>query len=497
MSADLVITCVNSSYVSAVSTNRGVVEDIHTYFSFVDPTVYIRPGNKWNGVIHIYAKRSGLLPRGLLPMLMMLVKDRGWAYEIDKAFKEEIDSDLSYEDISKWIAEEVKPTHEDGKIIDVYDYQINAVHQIAKYKRRTILAATSAGKSLIIYCLVRYAMMHPDAKILIVVPTVALVHQLYNDFIQYSHHNKWGVSQEVHTVHAGKAAYTDLPITITTTASIAKQDASYFNDVTDLIIDEAHLASAASFKHICDSCVNARTRAGLTGTLKAEVIHPLIVQSRIGPTIKVVGVKELQESGRAAQTDIVRVRIKHPVAERVALYRCSYAEEIDYVLSCDKRNDVLINFAKNTKGNTLMMFRYKANHLHQIREKVEVACPHKKVFVWSGDESQAEKEAIKLYVESHDDAILLGTEGSISTGISIRNLYNFAFCHPIKSFIKVMQSIGRMIRQHGENKTAMIFDFYDDLSANTWINAGMTHGNGRAEYYRSEGLPYKDITKEL
>jgi superfamily II DNA or RNA helicase len=492
---DLKIIRLNSSFVRIDSPEQSVLHDIYTSFKFEEPNFFRRPGVHWDGITRLFNKAKRTLPYGLLFDLLELCKKRGWKYELDPLFKEDL-VNVSKEEIADWV-KELDICDEKGNSIEVYDYQLEAIYLSIRFKRITLLAATNAGKSLILYCLIRYYLMHDDAKVILVVPTIALVNQMYSDFNNYSTSNKWSVSDNVHTISGGKSKTSDKPVYISTFQSICKQDPEYFDEVTDILVDEAHKSSSKSIKDICDNAVNARTKIGMTGTLRPDNIHPMMVKSRLGFVKRIVTVKELQDSGRATKTKIVRVMLRYSEEYKKRIFRADYQEEIDFIVRCEARNNIIKNFAKNTKNNTLLLFRLKDKHLVELYNQLIEEDKTKTYFMYTGDTTPEEKEAIKKHVEINNNVVILGTEGSISTGISIRNLHNFGFCHPLKSSIIVLQSIGRMLRLHKDKDLAVIFDFCDDLSTKSWTNSALRHSEERVEYYKSEGLAFTNMEKAV
>lgn len=83
--------------------------------------------------------------------------------------------------------------------------------------------------------------------------------------------------------------------------------------------------------------------------------------------------------------------------------------------------------------------------------------------------------------------VLLASYGTCSTGISIKNLHNLVFCHPTKSLISVLQSIGRMLRTHSSKTQAQIYDLVDNLKiAGDYENYAIKHAVERFGYYSRE-----------
>ncbi len=124
------------------------------------------------------------------------------------------------------------------------DYQTKAVVDSINQPRRINLAATSSGKSLIIYILFRY-FMSKGMKGLLIVPNVGLVEQMFNDFADY---NFKEVNEQVHIIYAGKDKHFDKPMTVTTWQSGIRMQSSDYEQLDFVMIDEAHLAKGDSLQ---------------------------------------------------------------------------------------------------------------------------------------------------------------------------------------------------------------------------------------------------------
>ncbi|CAL9976861.1 DNA helicase [Vibrio phage K469] len=87
-----------------------------------------------------------------------------------------------------------------------------------------------------------------------------------------------------------------------------------------------------------------------------------------------------------------------------------------------------------------------------------------------------------------EGAILLASYGCLSTGVSIKNLHNLVFCHPSKSIVRVLQSLGRLLRMHKSKKCAMIYDFVDNLKVEGGdANFSVKHAMKRHGFYMLKG----------
>jgi superfamily II DNA or RNA helicase len=417
-----------------------------------------------------------------------LAKERGWKFELDTAFRNDI-TNVTREQLADWV--NTLDLHTGGMSIDPYHYQMDALYEGIKYSRRVILAATSAGKSLIAYMLTRYYEMisnEDGKKILILVPSQMLVDQMYADFQDYSSHNGWKVHENVHTIMEGRPKNANKMVYISTWQSIFEEDEEYFKQFGRIINDETHLASGKSITTIMNHATNAYQRVGMTGTLKAEKIHPILVMSLFGPIKRVVTTKQLIDGGQATEVDIKMFQLDYPSEERQYVAKCNYQKEIEFLVAHEYRNRILANLAASVKGNTLVMFD-RLEHIEHVRRLLEKIDHGKSVYVITGDVNKDERGAIKAIAEREDGVIVLGTSGCVSTGLSIKKLRNLIFAHPSKSIIKILQAVGRILRLHNEKGDAHVYDLIDNLSYDDKPNYALKHAMERWGIYKESEFP--------
>jgi len=121
----------------------------------------------------------------------------------------------------------------------------------------------------------------------------------------------------------------------------------------------------------------------------------------------------------------------------------------------------------------------------------------RKVFFVSGQVETSDREAIRKIVEKQKNAIIVASLGTFSTGINIRNLHNIVFASPSKSQIKVLQSIGRGLRQSDDGRTTHLYDIADDLSYGKRNNYTLMHSVERVRIYDTEQFKYKMVKVDI
>lgn len=492
---DLYIEKVNATHIRLYSEDDGILLDVYENYQYDEPGFQKNKYTKWNGRVRLFNKSNLKLPVGLLQDLVSLSIKRGWSVELDDRLKNAV-TKVTPEEIHDWVS--TIPLRDNGNELVPYDYQYDAVYQAVKHNRLTLLAATSAGKSLIIYLLVRFYQMiaGDDEKILIIVPSTNLVSQMIGDFTNYSSDDKeWDCELNTHYIWEGRPKNARRKVYVSTYQSIMDEAPDYFEQFGYIICDEVHGASGKSIQNIMNNSINAYRRVGLTGTLKSDKVHEMLVKASFGPVYRVVTAKQLIDSGRASKTDITMMYLKYNNYERNLVSQMSYQQEIEFIISHAYRNKVLVALAKGLKGNTLIMFDRKDKHLHKVRSLLSES--GKNVFVIDGDVPNEERDVIKKLIENGDDVVLLATYGCMSTGVSVKKLHNLVLAHPTKSIVRVLQTIGRLLRLHSSKDVAAIFDIVDECTIEGKINSCMKHALDRFGYYRDEQHPVKSRSYEM
>ena len=365
------------------------------------------------------------------------------------------------------------------------DYQYAAVYSAIKNNRKLLLSPTGSGKSLMIYALVRYYCA-TRKKTLIIVPTTSLVEQMVNDFCDYG----WNADDHVHKIYGGKDKVTDKPVIISTWQSIYKFPKRYFDDIECVIGDEAHLFKSKSLTGIMTKLHNAKYRFGFTGTLNGTKTHKWVLEGLFGSCDQVTKTDDLIKRGYLSKFRIKILLCKHPPQ-----YFETYHDEMEYLIGHRGRNNLIKNLVKDLRGNTLVLFNYIEKHGEPLFEIINnsVDEQRKTFFVHGGTEVQ-DREEVRLITEQEDNAIIVASYGTFSTGINIKRLHNIIFASPSKSRIRNLQSIGRVLRR-GEGKSlATLYDISDDIGGQNYT---LRHLNERVTIYNEENFKYEVIKVNL
>ena len=475
------ISKVNEVYLQ-LEVDEDISREISDYFTFEVPGAKFMPqfrNRMWDGKIRMFSPHNGRIYVGLLPYIKEYCTKKSIPYTIEEGVENV--RNVIRENVREF-AESLRPTSR-GKPIQFRDYQIDAIWHAIKSNRCLLLSPTASGKSLIIYTLIRYYHMM-NLKTLILVPTTSLVEQMYSDFIDYGWEDK-----NLHRVYAGMDKGSKKPVVISTWQSIYKLHRPYFAQYGCIIGDEAHLFKAKSLTDIMAKSGEVKYRFGLTGTLDGTQTHRLVLEGLFGQVKKIITTKELINRGTLAELEIDCIVLKHTEEEAQRVRYYTYAEEINYLVSHPKRNKFIEKLCKSIKGNTLLLFQLVEKHGVLLYNELKTL--DRKVFFVYGGTTTDTREKIRAITELEKDAIIVASYGTFSTGINIRNIHNIVFASPSKSRVRVLQSIGRGLRQTDEKDTIKLFDVSDNLSYKSRPNYTYRHFTQRLNIYKEEQFKYE------
>jgi len=471
----ITIERVNEVYIK-LGCDKGTAQEISDYFTFEVPGAKFMPAyrNKyWDGKIRLFNVNTRQIYAGLYKHIEQFCEERDYALEgINELYA--LDSISTIEAEQFFANLPVTPR----------DYQIGAFVHAIRTNRAVVLSPTASGKSLIIYMLCDYL----KGRKLIIVPTTSLVYQMNSDFLEYSE------NQQIHSTHlimSGQDKNADADIFISTWQSIYKMPKKWFEQFDVIIGDEAHLFKAQSLTSIMTKLEQCKYRFGFTGTLDGTQTHRLVLEGLFGPVMKVITTKELMDNDTVASLRIKGLVLKYDDATRKMMAKANYVEEINFLISCEARNNFIKNLALSQDGNTLLLYQFVEKHGQVLYDLINSSVTDRKVFFVHGKVSADERELVREITEKESNAIIIASYGTFSTGINIRNLHNIIFASPSKSRIRNLQSIGRGLRKGDNKETATLYDIADDLSHKSWHNYTLKHFAVRVKMYNEEEFNYK------
>ena len=471
------------TYISVRTNDRGIVRELAEHFTFKVPGYQFMPAYKrgmWSGDIQLYNQRTGLIYYGLLSKVEQFCKSNNYDYTIDSELQPNTDINLA--EITKLINESITAD------IQIRDYQITAVFNAIQTNRRLLVSPTGSGKSLVIYAIQHYY----NAKTLIVVPSTALCSQLAGDFIEYN--NQY--SDTIHKVYEGSPKQTDKRITIATWQSLYKQPKEFFDQFGCVICDEAHLAKASSITSIMEKLTKCKYKFGLTGTLDGTPTNKLVLEGLFGPVYEVTTTSKLIEQKHLANFSIKCITIDYDDTQKQLCKTMTYGDELDMIISNTKRNKLITNLACSVEGNTLVLFQFVEKHGKILYDLIKNNTDRPVYFI-HGKVSGDDRNDMRKIVEQQDNAIIVASVQTFSTGINIKSLKNIIFCSPSKSRIRTLQSIGRVLRRSETKTDSVLYDIADNLTWKSRKNYTLQHFIERVKIYSKENFPYKLYTVRL
>ena len=475
------ISKINEVYLE-LEVDEDVSRELSDYFTFEVPGAKFMPqyrNRMWDGKIRLFSPHNGRIYVGLLPYIKEYCSKKSIEYIMEKGV--ENDRNVLRESVRDF-AESLRPKSR-GEPIQFRDYQIDSIWHAIQSDRCLLLSPTASGKSLVIYTLVRYYHLM-NLKTLILVPTTSLVEQMYSDFIDYGWKDKY-----LHRVYAGHDKGSKKPVVISTWQSIYKLHRPYFAQYGCIIGDEAHLFKAKSLTDIMAKSGEVRYRFGLTGTLDGTQTHRLVLEGLFGQVKKIISTKELIDRGTLAELEIDCIVLKHTEEEAKRVRYYTYAEEINYLVSHPKRNKFIEKLCESIKGNTLLLFQLVEKHGVLLYNEIKTL--DRKVFFVYGGTTTETREKIRAITEKETNAIIVASYGTFSTGINIRAINNIVFASPSKSRIRVLQSIGRGLRQNDDKSKVKLFDVSDNISYKSRPNFTYRHFTQRLNIYKEEQFKYQ------
>jgi superfamily II DNA or RNA helicase len=485
--SNLIITKKDEVYVK-ITCEKHIARELSEFFTFFVPGYQFVPAYRnriWDGKIRLFNLQSFTLYRGLLNYVEQFCEERDYTFEYEGGVDVEDEFSLYH---AKKFAEDLN-IRSNGKLIEVREHQLNAFVHAMQKRRALLVSPTASGKSLIIYLLFQQLHKYQNLKGLVIVPTTSLVEQLYSDFGDYND----GEMTNVHRIYQGKEKDSDKDLIISTWQSLYKMPPEYFKQFDYVIGDEAHLFKAQSLTTILTSCVNAKYRIGLTGTLDGTKTHKLVLEGLFGSVRKVITTKELIDKDQLSNFEIKCLVLKHTDEECLFVKDKTYVEEIQYLISHETRNKFIKNLAVSLGKNTLVLYQMVDKHgkilYDMIKDTEKIG--NRKVFFIHGGVDTTDREDIRKIMEIEQDAIIVASFGTFSTGINIRNLHNIIFAMPTKSSIRTLQSIGRGLRQNEGKEIATLYDISDDLRYKKHMNYTLKHFVERTKIYNDEMFPFK------
>lgn len=474
-------------FIEIDSEDKKIHDEISEQFSFpVKNAKFMRRamGFHWDGKIRVYKKRPRLLPFGMIRVL------KGWALLNDY----ELDIDPRISSSNQQATDQEIETHVKSlaSTFTARDYQMASIKEAIRRKRIVVESPTSSGKSFVIYAVARYIekLMKPGEKILIVVPTVTLLHQLPDNFKEY------GFTGSVHSIEAGVAKNAFPTIYVSTFQSLFRalerrvkldrrkkdkpvkhkdrrvkarrvrveyRDPNYFKQFRAIMIDEAHGIKAATdarvLNEICEACTEADWRVALSGTFSDESVDQRVVEGYFGAFHSVITTDELIKQGHASKFQIKAIKIRYPADITRQLDRLDYHVQQEFQEAIDNPRQAYIAWLVNSLPNNTIVLFHLLEHGKFLYDMLQYH--NKNCRYIDGDTPGSERMEIFREMEQDSNMTLVASFQVCSAGVNVKNLHNVVFAASYKSKIRILQSIGRTLRLHRDKAIATLYDLID------------------------------------
>lgn len=460
----------------------------------------------WDGFI-TYIDRYNRIPIGLWNELNNVCKKFDILLDIE-GLEKIIDYDITLEEFENWLWDFFKdhPIYGKGKKKEIRDYQVKSAYNILKFRRSASEIATSAGKTLIIFIIFAYLIKNKKAnRLMIVVPNTSLIIQTMEDFEEY---NNKKLNFTIQPIHGGTdKRKTEAECIIGTFQSLTKRNEEWFTGIDAVCIDEAHYTNAKSVKDIIAKCNDAFYTFGLSGTLKKkeDSADHYTLQSYLGPFVNDISANFLISKDFASKVAVKVIRMKYLEPEIKQKLRQLRERKHEFegaeLLNIEKKvvieNRIRFNYvcqfmARSTKNSLALFSDVKYGYGRKIYDWLRNNT-NKQVYYIDGGTDIKLRESYFERMENDKNVLLISSFGTLSTGISIDNIFNIFLLESYKSDKIVRQTIGRGMRLHKEKDRVTIYDFVDDFTYYD-ENYLLKHGKERLKTYKTQKFPFKIYT---
>jgi superfamily II DNA or RNA helicase len=430
---------------------------------------------RWNGKVS-YCSLAGSTYINLIPDIVPILEE--YDYDIELVDMREYRTTFEFAQVSvDSFSDKLWPKGhvEEGKPIMLRDYQVDIVNNFLKNPQCIQEVATGAGKTIMTAALSKSVEIY--GRTIIIVPNKSLVVQTEADYINLGldvgvYFGDRKEYNKTHTICTWQSLNNLLKNTKAGEAEINIKE--FIEDVVCVMVDEVHMAKADALKQLLTGPFShIPIRWGLTGTIPKAVYEQVSLLVSLGPVIGKLSAAELQEKGVLAQCHVNIVQLKDGVEFS------NYQSELKHLLEDEKRLDKIAELVDKIKdsGNTLILVD-RVNAGRELIERLKDA-----VFI-SGETKLTERKEEYDEVKTSDKKIIVATYGVASVGINIPRIFNLVLIEPGKSFVRVIQSIGRGIRKAEDKEHVEIWDITSDCKF------AKRHLTQRKAYYKEAKYPF-------
>jgi superfamily II DNA or RNA helicase len=431
---------------------------------------------RWDGKV-AYFQLGGSTYTNLLPEIIPILESYNYDIELDD--QRDYTTTFQFNKVAEdTFSDRIWPkTHPlAGQPIMLRDYQVEIVNNFLENPQCLQEVATGAGKTIMTASLSHSVEQY--GRSIVIVPNKSLVTQTEADYINmgldvgvfFGDRKDFG---KTHTICTWQSLNVLLKNTKAGAGEFTITD--FLEDVVCVIVDEVHMAKADALKTLLTSVMaQVPIRWGLTGTVPKEPYEYKALLCSLGPVISHLSASELQDRGVLAQCHVNVVQLVDHVEYK------DYQSELKYLLEERGRLDTIAELIKqvNLTGNTLVLVDRIAAGQGIIERLGDNA-----VFV-SGSTKGKKRQDEYDEVATMDDKIIVATYGIAAVGINIPRIFNLVLIEPGKSFVRVIQSIGRGIRKAEDKDHVQIWD------VTSTCKFAKRHLTKRKQFYKEANYPF-------
>jgi superfamily II DNA or RNA helicase len=431
---------------------------------------------RWDGKVSFFAL-GGSTYVNLLPEIIPILEEYNYDVELDDQREYRTTFDFVPVKEDTFAGYSWPQSHPDaGNAILLRDYQVEIINDFLANPQCIQEVATGAGKTIMTAALSHA--VTPYGRSIIIVPNKSLVTQTERDYINmgldtgvfFGDRKEFG---RMHTICTWQSLNVLLKNTKNDTADITIGE--FLEGVVCVIVDEVHMAKADALKTLLTGVMSqVPIRWGLTGTVPKEDFEFQAIHVSLGPVVSRLQAAELQDRGVLAQCHVNIVQLVDHVEYN------NYQSELKYLLEESGRLDTMASVIArvNETGNTLVLVDRIAAGEELVRRLGDRA-----VFV-SGATKGTERQDHYDEVAEATDKIIVATYGVAAVGINIPRIFNLVLVEPGKSFVRVIQSIGRGIRKAEDKDHVEIWDI------TSTCRFAKRHLAKRKQFYKEARYPF-------
>ena len=432
---------------------------------------------RWDGKVS-YFQLGGSTYVNLLPEIIPILEK--FNYDIDLDDQRDYTTTFEFAQVTADSYKHIAwpPGHPAaGEAMKLRDYQVEIINNFLANPQCLQEVATGAGKTVMTAALSDAVTAY--GRSIVIVPNKSLVTQTEKDYINmgldvgvyFGDRKEWG---RQHTI----CTWQSLNVLLKNTKNGTTEDdctiGEFIEGVVCVIVDEVHMAKADALKTLLTG-VMARIpiRWGLTGTIPKEKFESVALLVSLGPVISKLSASELQSQGVLAQCHVNIVQLEDHDEFT------NYQSELKYLLEEPDRLKTIADLVRqvNLTGNTLVLVdRIAAGQA--LVDQLDDA-----VFVSGATKAKDRQDEYDEVAEA-TGKIIVATYGVAAVGINIPRIFNLVLIEPGKSFVRVIQSIGRGIRKAEDKDHVQIWD------VTSTCRFAKRHLTKRKTFYREANYPF-------